>query len=775
MRSSAIRLLQLYLLLCVVNFNYPTCVAQINSSVSIIPLPQKMTSHEGVFSLETTTPILYQGTCQHEAEFFATWLQHATGKLYTAKEAIANKLPENYILFTSTNSPVDSAVPSDPYYLPDSFKKLNPDISEEAYQIMMTPKSIILSAQYSLGIFQGIQTLRQLLPAAGEAGKLQLPQTINCYNIQDRPAFEHRGLLLDCCRHFMSVDFIKKYIDLLALYKMNVFHWHLTEDQGWRIEIKKYPELTKMGAWRTLDDGSIYGGFYTQQNIKEIVKYAEDRHITIIPEIELPGHCSSAIAAYPWLSCTGEQIDVQNEWGVFKEIYCAGDEKTFEFLENVLFEICQLFPSKYIHIGGDEVPKFRWEQCPKCQQRMRDNKLETELQLQTYFIERVAKIIQAQGKEIIGWDEILEGGISAGAAIQSWRGMEGGIKAAGEKHKVIMSPTSHCYLDYGLQSIDLKKLYSFDPIPKELSEDLHQYIIGGECNMWTEHAPQESVDGKIFPRILAMSEVLWTYPEKRNYSEFASRVQGQYDRLTAMKVQFGYESIPIDLRSVPNEKGELTLELIPQMDNLQISYHLDNSKAMKFYTAPILLKEETTIDITITNSKGVIYDQPLTRTYSPHLGIGKKIDLTYEPSAWYTGGGHDALIDGRIGSSQFRDGIWQAVQGKNMEAVVDLGILQTISQISTQWFHYGNAWIFRPRLVKFMVSDDGVNWKEIAEVKSDIYETAEGEIVVPIHAEFTTLNCRYVKMIAYNNGLNPEWHDAVGEPSWLFCDEIVIR
>ncbi len=774
MRSS-IPLFFLFALLTVFNFEKNTCAAQINQALSIVPMPQKMAASDEVFQLQSGTQILYQGTCLYEAEFFANWLQHATGKVYSAKEAVAGKMPESYILLTSTNTPVGSTVATDPYFLPESFKKMNPSVSEEAYQIMMTSKTIVISAQYSLGVFQGIQTMRQMLPASAESGKLQLPQSINCYNIQDRPAFEHRGLLLDCCRHFMSVDFIKKYIDVLALYKMNVFHWHLTEDQGWRIEIKKYPELTKTGAWRTQEDGSIYGGFYTQQNIKEIVKYAEDRHITIIPEIELPGHCSSAIAALPWLSCTGEQIDVQNEWGVFKDIYCAGDEKTFEFLENVLYEICQLFPSKYIHIGGDEVPKFRWEQCPKCQKRMAGNKLENEAQLQTYFIERVAKILKAQGKEIIGWDEILEGGIPAGAAIQSWRGMEGGMKAAQEKHKVIMSPTSHCYLDYGLQSIDMKKLYAFDPIPTGLADDLRQYIIGGECNMWTEHAPQELVDGKVFPRLLALSEVLWTYPTERNYQAFASRVQDQYERLTEMKVQFGYESVPIELRNTVNEKGEIVLELVPQMDHLQINYHLDNSKAMKFYTAPITFKEETTIDITITNGKGVIYDQPISRTYSPHLGVGKKIDLSYDPSAWYTGGGHNALVDGRIGSSQFRDGIWQAVQGKDMEVVVDLGSSQAISQISTQWFHYGNAWIFRPKLVKFMVSEDGITWKEISQVTSDIYETADGEIVVPIHAEFTSINCRFVRMVAFNNGPNPEWHDAAGEPSWLFCDEIVIR
>jgi hexosaminidase len=775
MRTVSVRHLFLFALLFVLNFATNQCAAQINKELSFVPMPQKITSSDGVFELQANTQILYQGTCQYEADFFAKWLQNATGKIYTAKEAIANKLPEKYILFTSTNLPPDSPSPTDAYFLPESFKKINPSVSQEAYQIMMGPTSIVLSAQYALGIFQGIQTLRQMLPASAESGKLQLPQSINCYNIQDQPAFEHRGLLLDCCRHFMSVDFIKKYIDLLALYKMNVFHWHLTEDQGWRIEIKKYPELTKTGAWRTLEDGSIYGGFYTQQNIKEIVKYAEDRHITIIPEIELPGHCSSAIASYPWLSCTGEQIDVQNEWGVFKEIYCAGDEKTFEFLENVLYEICQLFPSKYIHIGGDEVPKFRWEQCPKCQQRMRDQKLENEAQLQTYFIERVARILQKNGKEIIGWDEILEGGIPAGAAIQSWRGIEGGAKTAQEKHKVIMSPTSHCYLDYGLQSIDMKKLYSFDPIPGGLPEDLRQYIIGGECNMWTEHAPQELVDGKVFPRLLALCEVLWTYPSERNYSKFVSRVQDQYERLTEMKVQFGYERVPIELRSNANEKGEVVLELIPQMDDLQISYHLDNSKAVKFYTTPLVFKEENTIDITITNGKGIIYDQPISRTYSPHLGLGKKITLSYEPSAWYTGGGHNALVDGRIGTSQFRDGIWQAIQGKDMEVVVDLGSSKAISQISTQWFHYTNAWIFRPKLVKFMVSEDGITWKEISLITSDIYETAEGEIVVPIHAEFPTVNCRYVRMVAFNNGPNPEWHDAVGEPSWLFCDEIIIR
>jgi hexosaminidase len=576
----------------------------------------------------------------------------------------------------------------------------------------------------------------------------------------------------------MSVDFIKKYIDALAYYKMNVLHWHLTEDQGWRIQIDKYPLLTEIGAWRNEKDGAKYGGFYTKDQIREIVAYATARHIVIIPEIELPGHSSAAIAAYPALSCTHAPIQVENDWGVFKDIYCAGDEYTFEFLENVLSEVCELFPSPYIHIGGDEAPKFRWEQCEKCQKRIKQEKLKDEAELQTYFIERIALFLHGKGKRIIGWDEILEGGIPADAMIQSWRGMEGGEHAAKAGHNVVMSPTSHCYFDYGLSSTDMEEVYNFNPIPASLTVAESKFIRGGECNMWTEHAPQEKVDGKVFPRMLALAEVLWTYPEQRNYTEFDKRVQNHYSRLRAMNIAPGFPKVPVTMEATPLE-NKLSIALKPSFQDIAITYSLapagtQPSDKILPYEAPIIIDRPTLLGAQATMNN-MRYSEPMLWWFEPHKALNDSVRLSYEPSPWYTGGGPKALVDGRLGSGNFRDGAWQAVQGKDMEAVIDLGSSTEISELESHWFMYGNAWIFLPSSVEYFLSENGNDWRSVGKANSKTDEKKEGEFFEPFLLKRVNDKARYIKMVAANHGACPEWHDAPGEPSWLFCDEIIVR
>ena len=446
--------------------------------------------------------------------------------------------------------------------------------NDESYQLKISEYDLVLEANSKTGISRGFQSILQLIQLNRETGPNDGSMyLLPCLTLKDSPKFKHRGLLLDCSRHFFEKEVIKKYIDLLAFYKMNVLHWHLTEDQGWRIAIDKYPELTKTGSWRTELDGSKYGGFYTKEDIKEIVAYAKERHVTVIPEIELPGHSQAAIAAYPHLSCTGEQVEVANDWGVFKEIYCAGNDSVFVFLEDVLTEVMELFPSEYIHIGGDEAPKFRWEHCKKCQNRIKENKLKDEHGLQSYFISRIEKFLNKNGRQLIGWDEILEGGLSPNATVQSWRGMEGGITAVKSGHQAIMSPTSHAYFDYDLKSIDLEKVYNFDPIPTGLAKNKQHLIIGGECNMWTEQVPDENnLDSKVFPRILAMSEVLWSYPEKRDYDEFYNRVQYQYPILSAYGVNYGAESNPVKL-TASIDSGNVYIQASPGRNDLKIYYN----------------------------------------------------------------------------------------------------------------------------------------------------------------------------------------------------------
>ena len=448
--------------------------------------------------------------------------------------------------------------------------------NQESYTLDIYPDKILLVGASERAVFWGLQTLMQLTRKDMSLdGAIVVPSG----RIVDEPVYGYRGMHLDVCRHFFSVDFIKRYLDVMALHKMNTFHWHLTEDQGWRIEIKMYPELTNVGAWRNgtivghypgeRNDEERYGGYYTQEEIKEVVAYAADRHITVIPEIELPGHSSAAIAAYPSLSCfpseptqvnngmmseasvalqaAGQEKIVQETWGVFDDVYCAGKEGTFSFVENVLTEVMDLFPAELIHIGGDECPKGNWKRCHYCQKRIQDEGLKDEHELQSYFITRVEQFVNSKGKQIIGWDEILEGGLAPNASVMSWRGTQGGIEAAEQGHAVVMSPTSNCYFDY-YQSEDrtneplaiggflpVEKVYAFDPMPESLAADKKDYILGGQANLWTEYiGTEEEAWYMLLPRMTAISEALWTNIGQKDYEDFKIRLQdvrADYDRL----------------------------------------------------------------------------------------------------------------------------------------------------------------------------------------------------------------------------------------------------
>ena len=401
---------------------------------------------EGTFQLNSLTKIFYKQDAKDIAEYLDEIIKPSTGFDLKLKEW-DGKVSDNSIIISISNS--------------------DNDFGKEGYTLVVSANNVMIEATELNGLFYGVQTLRQLLPAEIES-KVKVRNVewiIPCLVVLDKPEFSWRGLNLDCCRHFMSKEFIKRYIDLLAYHKFNVLHWHLTEDQAWRIEIKKYPELTNKGAWRKYDDGTVYGGFYTQEDIKEVVEYAASRFITVVPEIEMPGHSTAAISSYPEISCTGGPFEVGTLWGIYYDVYCAGNEKTFQFLEDVISEVVELFPSKYIHIGGDEVPKRRWENCPKCQERIKSENLKDEHELQSYFIKRIEKFINSKGKQIIGWDEILEGGLAPEATVQSWRGVQGAIDAAKLGHDVIVSPTSHCYFDYPVDVTDMEKVYLFDPVP----------------------------------------------------------------------------------------------------------------------------------------------------------------------------------------------------------------------------------------------------------------------------------------------------------------------
>ncbi len=512
-----------------------TTIAQ-SEAPTIIPEPVSIQWTSGHFVLDQNTVVVAVPEDRSTAEFFCNYVRQIYGlQLHMAVGTGFTLPPGGYIDIHT-----------------------RPGKTEGRYTLQTTPNTIEITGDTHSGTFYGMQTLIQLLPVTpyvqtsngpGVRSKTGFP--IPVVTIEDYPRFEYRGAHLDVGRHFFPVEFVKRYIDFLSLHKMNFFHWHLTEDQGWRIEIKKYPRLTEIGAWRsgtiighhpgTGNDSTRHGGYYTQQEIKDIVQYAADRYVTILPEIEMPGHASAALASYPWLGCTGGPYEVKQNFGVHKDVYCAGNDSVFQFIQDVLDEVMPLFPYKYIHIGGDECPKDSWKACPKCQKRMKDLGLKNENELQSYFIGRMEKYINSKGKQIIGWDEILEGGLAPNATVMSWRGEKGGIEAARMGHDVIMTPGEYVYLDHSQMQNDdsltiggylpLNKVYQYEPVPAGLTEEQARHVRGAQANVWTEYMSNpRKVEYMLFPRLSALSEVLWSPRDKRNLNDFQQRLQTQYIR-----------------------------------------------------------------------------------------------------------------------------------------------------------------------------------------------------------------------------------------------------
>ncbi len=506
-------------------FIVPSLYSQNSSgnASGIIPKPVSLKTNNGTFRIDRNTVIVADEGNRDAADFFNKYLEDYYGfNLNTAESA-----QKNYIRFSSR-----------------TFVKA-PE-NKEHYTFTSTSKGVDITGDSYDGTFRGTQTLIQLLPPA-KATSLSIPQV----SIDDQPRLGYRGLMLDVGRHFFGVDYVKRFIDYIALHKMNTFHWHLTEDQGWRIEIRKYPKLTEVGAYRdgtiighhpgTGNDNIRYGGFYTQEEIKDVLEYAKKRHITVVPEIEMPGHAGAALASYSYLGCTGGPYEVSQTWGVHKDVYCAGNDSVFTFLEGVLDEVMELFPSEYIHIGGDECPKDAWKVCPKCQKRIKELGLKDEHELQSYFIQRIEKYVNSKGKKIIGWDEILEGGLAPNATVMSWRGEKGGIEAAKQDHDVIMTPTTYVYFDYAQQKnedslviggyLPIEKVYGYEPVPQVLNDAQKKRILGGQANVWTEYMSNpRKVEYMIFPRVAALSEVLWSPAKSRNWDDFKKRLPLQLKR-----------------------------------------------------------------------------------------------------------------------------------------------------------------------------------------------------------------------------------------------------
>lgn len=662
--------------------------------------------------------------------------------------------------------------------------------NKDEYHLIVNNDIIEILAVNSQSLFFGIQTLLQILPQKN-SNKVKVQGA----SIVDYPKYAWRGMHLDCARHFFPKEFIKKYIDYLAMYKMNTFHWHLTDDQGWRIEIKKYPKLTEVGAYRNGSmvghysdqkfDNNRYGGFYTQDDIKEIVAYANQRHITVVPEIEMPGHAVAALAAYPQYSCTGGPFEVGKIWGVLDDVFCPKDE-TFTFLENILSEVIDLFPSKYIHIGGDECPKVRWKACPKCQQRMKTENLKDEHELQSYFIQRIEKFVNAKGRKIIGWDEILEGGLAPNAAVMSWRGTEGGIAAAKEKHYVVMSPGSHCYFDHyqgepknepiafgGYTPVE--KVYSFNPTPKELSADEAQYILGAQANLWSEYIETPShVEYMIFPRMLALSEVVWGTSNPDKFPDFQNRMIQHFAIFDKKGINYSKSIYQITTKVKPSISGNgILFELKSANNSNGIRYTTDGSNpslSSTLYTNPIEITKGQTLKAALFENdtqKSAIIEQ---RFYWSNA-VGKKITLVHPPHEKYNTGGALTLVDGIIGNRSKFGRDWLGFSGKDLNATIDLGKPETINKVTISVLESQGSWIYFPKNIEVLLSSDGQNFESVAQLNSSQIKEVKGEVVL----EVASKKAQYVKVIATNLGKIPGGNPGAGSEAWLFVDEIGVE
>lgn len=689
----------------------------------------------------------------------------------------------------------------------------------EWYALGVMRDGIVISATTEEGLFRGTRTLIQLLEQGQGTGRLP------CLSITDQPRFEWRGMHLDVCRHFFPVVFVKKYIDLLARYKMNSFHWHLTEDQGWRIEIKSHPKLTEVGAWRKGSqvgpysrreyDSIPYGGFYTQDEIREVVAYAAARHINVVPEIEMPGHAMAALAAYPQLGCTGGPYEVQRGWGVFEDVFCAGNDSTFAMLEDVLTEVMDLFPSPYIHIGGDECPKEQWKTCAKCQARKKAEGLKDEHELQSYFIQRIEKFVNAKGRKIIGWDEILEGGLAPNAAVMSWQGIEGGIAAARSGHYAVMSPGSHCYFDHYQGDpaneplaiggyTTLQKVYSYEPIPAELKPEEHKYILGAQGNVWTEYIlTSDHVEYMAVPRLLALAEVLWTPKEKRDEAEFIRRLEAEFPRLDEMKVNASKSIYTPDLKLGKHAEGiglmlgrpfsaELEVRSRPIMGTSSFAewprqfshWHTSDSIVLKY---PKLQNSSITWEIATFSGEELI-GQPIHRTFSFNKATAQKITLSNAPNERYNEGGAFTLVDGITAQEKRVNTEWLGWR-EGVTITVDLGSEQDISYIGIGALNETYGWIHVPKVVEFSVSMDGKTYSPLGidlptmnEIPLQTVDAAwrkdKTMAVIQGRHQFKTEKTgkgRYVKIHVQHIGNIPPGFPGAGSPAWMFMDEIEVR
>ena len=751
--------------------------------IAIVPYPNHLETGRGTYRV-TDRPVTCDSRTDERTQRavvgFAARLATVTGG--TNPVTVADEVPASGIRFVT-----DESLPA------------------EGYELNVDGEGIEVRASQFPGFLYALQSLEQLLPAAvyGTEPAPDAAWEVPCVKIADAPRFAYRGMHLDVARHFFSVDEVKRYIDVMAIHKLNTLHWHLTDDQGWRIEIKRYPELTAVGSirkatvvrkeWGTYD-GTPYGGFYTQDEIRDVVKYAADRGVTVIPEIDLPGHMLAALTAYPELGCTGGPYEVWGRWGVVDDVLCPGREKTFEFLEGVLTEVMELFPSEYIHIGGDECPKVRWEKCPRCQAKIRqlglkdDGEHTAEHYLQSYVTDRIGKFLAQHGRRIIGWDEILEGRAPSDAVVMSWRGSEGGIAAAKLGHDVIMTPNSHFYFDY-YQSLDtdaepfgiggyipMEQVYSYDPAFPELTPEQQKHILGVQANLWTEYVlSDEHLEYMLLPRLAALSEVQWCLPETKDWNRFI----GSF-RMDEIYSQMGYEFAKhifgvTASYAVDPEKGGVVMTLTTQ-GGAPIRYTLDGSDptaSSPLYKAPVTIGESCTFKAAALREG--MQTPVYARKFDFNKATGRRIALNAAPTLKYTYGGASLLVDGYRGGPVYSNGAWIGFLNEPLDVTIDMQGAKPYSAVTVESLVEKGEWVFPPSSVGVYLSDDGREFTEAALMSVPQETAGSPDGVKPFKVLFPETSARYLRVVARTVDPIPAWHGAAGQKAHMFVDEIIVE
>lgn len=673
------------------------------------------------------------------------------------------------------------------------------DGRKEAYSINVSSDGILVRAVSPEGIYRATRTLLKSV-GTEKTSSVDFPSA----EVSDWPRFGYRGLMLDVSRHFSDVEMVKRTIDMLALHQLNIFHWHLTDDQGWRIEIKSHPELTEVGAWRDdtvvgrylggtdyPTDGKRHGGFYTQEQIREIVAYAKERYIEIIPEIDLPGHTSAVLAAYPQLGCEDKEYKVANRWGVIRDVLCAGNPASLDLFKDIMGEVCDLFPGKYIHLGGDECVKDRWKACPKCQKKIRElglkdgNRYSKEDYLQSWFMGEVASYVQSKGKRVIGWDEILEGVPMDDSVIMSWRGTEGGITAARMGHDVVMTPTSDMYFDQSqtLASkleeipvggfINVMKVYSYEPLPASLTPEQQKHILGCQANVWCEYMPEERIrQYQMLPRLAALSEVQWTMPERKNYKDFLKRLP----KMLSIYDHYGYNYAKhiFDVAcsySVNVEKGSLEVSL-STLGNDPIYYTLDGTspqtkKARLYDDTPIVISSPSELKVSVLRNGKFTKEETLFNL-DCNKATFKKVNISTTLNIMQAHLPHEILTDGIIGSLRCDDYRWMSCTGR-MSLVLDLGKSESFSRIGWVALNSKSENILVPQNVKIQISEDGKQYCTILDIEKN-HEIKAEQSVERISEEVGAQTARYIKM-DFDSYKYPD----KTSPSWVFLSELIVE